>query len=109
MLGGRWCCLGSVLQPLGGNQSPHWWLPDQKYFLQEVPMKRIALGCASLVAIIATTPSLASPISLSGPFEFLDNRSANDAGLATGALIQFGENSVVPNATGGTTATATNG
>lgn len=73
-------------------------------------MSKIILGLvSSTIALIAATPSLANSISLRGPFEFLDNRSSNDAGVGTGVVVQFGENVVTPNgtATPPTTATAT--
>jgi hypothetical protein len=68
-------------------------------------MKSLFLGSTALL-FISIVPVIASPITATGSFEFLDNRSANDAGVGTGTLIQFGENSVVPNGQNGTTATA---
>lgn len=41
-----------------------------------------------------------------GPFQFLDNRSSNDAGITTGVIMQFGVRSVTPNGSNGTTGTA---
>lgn len=68
-------------------------------------MKSLLFGTTS-VLLSSIAPVIASPITANGSFEFLDNRSANDAGVGTGTLIQFGENSVVPNGQNGTTATA---
>ena len=63
-------------------------------------------GFVSAAAMLIASPSLAIPITLSGPFEFLDNRSSNDAGIAEGVRVQFGVNVVTPNGANGTTATA---
>jgi hypothetical protein len=70
-------------------------------------MKQIFYGMVSAVAVLAANPSLASPITVSGTFEFIDRRSSNDAGLAAGTFVQFGANTVIPNGLNGTTATAT--
>ena len=71
---------------------------------------QVALGCVSTLALFAAAPSWASQFTtVSGSFEFLDNRSANDAGIGAGVRIQFGENVVIPNGIAGTTATATLG
>lgn len=58
-------------------------------------MKKIALTFCFAVA--QATYAQATPITISGPFQFLDNRGSNDAGLTPGLWVQFGENSVVPN------------
>jgi PEP-CTERM motif len=71
----------------------------------EYNMKQIFYGMVSAVAILASNPLLATPITLSGTFEFLDNRSSNDAGITPGVRVQFGVNVVTPFS--GTTATAT--
>lgn len=63
----------------------------------------------------------ATPINVQNPYQFLDNRSANDAGLTTGPLMQIGAVRVSPNSNGilfptsqppvpeGTTGVATSG
>jgi hypothetical protein len=57
--------------------------------------------CASVIA----SPAIALPISITGPYQFLDNVGANDLGFQTGQLIGIGASSVVPNGNAGTTAT----
>ena len=52
----------------------------------------------------------ATPITTAfGPFQFLDNRSSNDAGIVAGVAMQYGVRSVTPNGSDGTTGTAVNG
>jgi hypothetical protein len=74
-------------------------------------MKKSFLGRAFVFSIAVSwgAPAFAASLTLAGPFEYLDNRSSNDAGKAPGQVIQFGENSVSPNGSAGTTATATLG
>src|SRR5580704_19594422 len=64
------------------------------------------VSASCLLFAISARPSTASPLTISGSFAFLDNRSANDAGVGSGVFDQFGENSVIPNGQNGTTATA---
>lgn len=64
---------------------------------------RAVLGAAIVVAVHSISPGAsATPISLVGPYHFLDNRSANDAGVLAGTILQFGVNSVSPNGGAGT-------
>jgi hypothetical protein len=74
-------------------------------------MKKSFLANAFVFSIAVSwpVPSFAASLTLAGPFEFLDNRSSNDAGFGPGPAIQFGENRVIPNGSAGTTATATRG
>jgi len=60
----------------------------------------------SLVFFGASTVSIASPVTVSGPFQFLDNRSSNTAGINPGIVIQLGANRVVPGGLDGTTGEA---
>jgi len=72
-------------------------------------MKKLILISSILGLVPALpTPSQAETITASGPFEFLDNRSANDAGIATGVILQFGVQHVTPSGANGTTGIATN-
>ena len=57
-----------------------------------------------------STFTQATPITTAfGPFQFLDNRSSNDAGFVAGVAMQYGVVSVTPNGSNGTTGTAVNG
>lgn len=57
-----------------------------------------------------STFTQATPITTAfGPFQFLDNRSSNDAGIVAGVAMQYGVRSVTPNGSDGTTGTAVNG
>lgn len=57
-----------------------------------------------------STFTQATPITTAfGPFQFLDNRSSNDAGIVAGVVMQYGVVRVVPNGSNGTTGTAVNG
>lgn len=72
-------------------------------------MKKLILISSILGLVPALpTPSQSETITANGPFEFLDNRSANDAGITTGVVLQFGVQSVTPSGANGTTGTATN-
>ncbi|MDE2378793.1 PEP-CTERM sorting domain-containing protein [Bradyrhizobium sp.] len=47
-------------------------------------MRNYPVVFGSLASIFLPTCALADPIVISGPFEFLDNRSSNDAGIKPG-------------------------
>jgi hypothetical protein len=74
-------------------------------------MKKSFLAKAFVFSIAVSwgAPSFGAQLTLAGPFEFLDNRSSNDAGITSGSRIQFGEHKVFPNGSAGTTAMATRG
>jgi hypothetical protein len=69
-------------------------------------MRQVIAIAAALGSVAAMNPAWSTPITLSGPFAFLDNRSSNDAGVTTGVRDQFGVTSVTPNGSAGTSATA---
>lgn len=69
-------------------------------------MKRFALVLVTS-AVTAAGLVQAAPITANGPYQFLDNRSSNDANLTPGIGYQFGVNFVSPPA--GTTAFAEQG
>ncbi|QND70480.1 PEP-CTERM sorting domain-containing protein [Tardiphaga robiniae] len=76
------------------------------------PTYRKVFASTSVCAILAFITTVnATPITIppgSTTFEFLDNRSANDAGLTPGVIVEFGVTRVVPSGAGGTTGFATN-
>lgn len=62
-----------------------------------------------VLALLFVWPTLTQATAITsaiGPFQFLDNRGSNDAGIATGVVMQFGVRSVIPNGSNGTTGTA---
>ncbi|MDN3275970.1 PEP-CTERM sorting domain-containing protein [Frankia sp. RB7] len=65
-----------------------------------------ALGGALILLAGASSFANASPVTINGPFQFLDNRSSNDAGITAGVLIQLGANNVTPSGASGTTGEA---
>jgi hypothetical protein len=68
----------------------------------------VAVSAAFMGSVsIPAQPASAAPMTLGAPFLILDQRAANDVGMATGARISFGDNTVIPNGSLGTTATAT--
>jgi hypothetical protein len=69
-------------------------------------MKRLSLATVLCVSVFSVH---ATPIIANGPYQFLDNRTSNDAGVTPGVVMQFGVRSVTPNSDGGTTGIATNG
>ena len=71
----------------------------------------IFLFAAVLVLGIAlfpiSNPANAAPITVTDPFAFRENESANSVGFVPGDLLFFGAQSVVPNGNNGTTGVAT--
>jgi hypothetical protein len=71
----------------------------------------IFLFAAVLVLGIAlfsiSNPTNAAPITVTHPFAFRENESANSVGFVPGDLLFFGAQSVVPNGNNGTTGVAT--
>lgn len=64
-------------------------------------------GWLSICTILGMIyPANAIPISVGGPYLFVDDVGANDLNFATGKLIGIGALPVVPNGSAGTTATA---
>jgi hypothetical protein len=64
----------------------------------------VVLGAAFLNLYAGATAATA--ITVSNPFEFLDNRSPNLAGLASGLRVELGATSVIPDGGAGTTGIA---
>jgi hypothetical protein len=64
----------------------------------------ILLGTAIFLISI---PTNAAPITVTDPFAFRENESANSVGFVPGDLLFFGAQSVVPNGNNGTTGVAT--
>jgi hypothetical protein len=60
-----------------------------------------ALASGSLIS-----PASATPITLGAPFLILDDSASNDIGRGTGEFIEVGDNTVLPNGSGGTTGSA---
>src|SRR4051794_39187412 len=67
----------------------------------------LALGTAFPLLAGAVDGALADPISVTGVFEFLDNRTVNDAGINPGTIVEFGASHVTPNGVQDTTGFAT--
>lgn len=63
---------------------------------------KVKLKLAFAVLVVWASCAQAVPISVVGPFQFLDNRTSNDAGITPGVIIQFGARSVTPNSDGNT-------
>jgi len=61
------------------------------------------------LVLIAVSGANAAPITVERAYQFLDNRSTNDAGIGPGVRVQFGAGSVSPAEAGGTTAVGTSG
>ncbi|HLH97850.1 MAG TPA: PEP-CTERM sorting domain-containing protein [Xanthobacteraceae bacterium] len=73
-------------------------------------MKRGAIAVACLVfGGLCASSAFGSPVSITGVFEFLDNRQQNDAGLNPGTIVEFGATHVLPDGADGTTGYATRG
>lgn len=68
----------------------------------------LMISLIGLVSLFAS-PASASPITVTGVFQFLDNRSINDAGITSGVIIEYGATHVLPNGSNGTTGYATRG
>jgi hypothetical protein len=68
---------------------------------------KAAFAAAITAALI--TGATADPLTVSNVFEFLDNRSSNDAGVSPGEIVEFGATQVNPNGANGTTGYATLG
>ena len=66
-------------------------------------------GIISAVTAILAGNAAADPLNVFGVFEFLDNRSTNDAGVPPGVVVEFGATQVTPNGANGTTGYATLG
>jgi hypothetical protein len=66
-------------------------------------------GVAIATLIASLGIARAEPITIAGPYHYLDNRSANSINLAAGLFQTFGAFSVVPNGNNGTTGTASQG
>lgn len=66
------------------------------------------LGTIVVATSLAGIPMLAQaePITVSGAYQFLDNRSINSIGITDGLRQQFGATNVQPNGSGGTSGTA---
>ena len=56
---------------------------------------------------LISIPTNAAPITVTHPFAFRENESANSVGFVPGDLLFFGAQSVVPNGNNGTTGVAT--
>ena len=55
---------------------------------------------------ILISPASAAPITLGTPFLILNAIAANDIGRTPGVFISVGDNTVIPNGSGGTTGSA---
>ncbi len=62
---------------------------------------------AALAGCCFATQATAAPITITTPFMNLEHRAVNSLGFATGELIRFGADSVVPNGSNGTAGLAT--
>lgn len=71
--------------------------------------KQNFLAISVLLLGIVSNPTAATPITITNPFNFVDNVSNNSIGLVTGIREQFGAHDVIPNGAGGTAGTATRG
>ena len=70
---------------------------------------RAALLAITVVQAGLANPALATPITVTDVYHFLDNRSDNSIGVTSGVRQTFGALSVTPNAASGTTGVATQG
>jgi len=69
----------------------------------------VATVLSALGAFLLTDFADADQITVTGPFHFRDNRSANSVGISAGDRLQFGAESVNPTGDNGTTGLATQG
>lgn len=69
----------------------------------------ITTRLALLAAVCtASASALATPVTVSNVYQYLDNRGPSDVGFSAGERVGFGASTVIPNGSGGTTGYATN-
>lgn len=71
--------------------------------------KQDFLAISLLLTGVVSNPAAATAITITNPYNFVDNVSNNSIGLTTGVREQFGALSVIPNGANGTTGTASRG
>ena len=75
----------------------HLMLQDEVRIMKKAVFAWAVAGCSFALPTLAQ----ASPIDIGGPYLFLDNRQANDAGISAGVIIQLGATQVMPLGTTG--------
>ncbi len=71
--------------------------------------KQSLMAISALLIGIVSNTVMATPITVTNPFNYVDNVSNNSAGIATGVREVFGAHDVIPNGDNGTTGTASRG